>query len=88
MNKAEIITIARLLALELRHVLSEGKSQEAFDIAEILTLLPENEGDKIRSERIIRLLASFFAKNDERRKKRHFQPLLNILLHENELIAA
>ena len=88
MKTLEVVTIARLLSLELRHLLSDGKSQEAFEIAEMLTLLPADENDEVKSNAILGLLASFFAKNDERRKKRHLQPLLNILLDSGSLRAA
>ncbi len=80
MNTSDVVTIARLLSMELRHLLCDGKPQQAFEIAEILALLPENPYDKVKENAVVGLLASFLAKNDVHKSKRHLKPLVDILL--------
>ena len=88
MNSSDAVTIARLLSMELRHLLCDGKPQQAFEIAEILALLPENKYDKVKETAVVGLLASFLAKNDVHKDKRHLKPLVDILLKIESVEAA
>ena len=79
MKKSDLVTIARLMSLELRHLLCEGKPQEAFEIADILSRLPIDEHDTQKSLTLVASLNSYFTRNEERCRLGHLTPLREII---------